>query len=317
MTDTTQTPVAGASARTIGTFAVAVTLGGANFLAVRFSNAELPPFWGAGLRFALAGLAFTLVASGLRLRWPRGRSLVQTGVYGLFSFALSYALMYWALVRVTAGVATVVLAVVPLVTLLLSAAQGLERLRPRTVAGSLLAVAGIVAMTLGSEALILPLDGLVAMLAASLTIGQSVILGKKVSGNHPAVTNAAGMMMAAPVLLAISAVAGEQWALPTQTETIAAVAYLVTFGSVGLFVLVLLVVRRWTPSATSYMFVLFPVVTMLLGAWLADEPITTAGVVGAVVVMSGVWFGALAPSARRPVQTDLSGPRPAADPAKG
>jgi drug/metabolite transporter (DMT)-like permease len=70
---------------------------------------------------------------------------------------------------------------------------------------------------------------------------------------------------------------------------------------VGLFVLVLLVIRRWTASATSYMFVLFPVVTMLLDALISGEPLTINGVIGAALVMTGVWFGALAPSARTPV----------------
>jgi drug/metabolite transporter (DMT)-like permease len=209
--------------------------------------------------------------------------------------------MYWALVRVTAGMAAVVLAVVPLVTLLLAAAQRLERLTARTVAGSLLAVGGIVVTTQGSEEVVLPLSGLLAMAAAALTIGQSVILGKRVSGNHPAVTNAVGMAVGAPILLAISAVAGEAWVLPRRAEVVWSVAYLVTLGSVGLFVLTILIVRRWTASATSYMFVLFPIVTMLLGAWLADEPLTATGVFGAAVVMAGVWFGALAPAARRPI----------------
>ncbi len=67
--------------------------------------------------------------------------------------------------------------------------------------------------------------------------------------------------------------------------------YTVTLGSVGLFVLLLVVVRRWTASASSYMFVLFPVVTLALGAWLADEPVTAQAVAGAALVMTGVWFG--------------------------
>jgi drug/metabolite transporter (DMT)-like permease len=46
------------------------------------------------------------------------------------------------------------------------------------------------------------------------------------------------------------------------------------------------------------MFVLFPVVTMVLGALLIDEPITMAGAIGALVVMSGVWFG-ISPDSRR------------------
>lgn len=280
-------------------FAGAVTLGGANFLAVRFSNRELSPLWGASLRFSMAAILFVAIALYLRLEWPRGRQLRLTITYGLLSFALFYALMYWALTLVTAGMATVVLAVVPLVTLLLASAQRLERLRGRAVAGSLLALAGILWMAVGPGEVDLPLPALLAMLLAALCVGQSVIVGKKVSGNHPAITNAVGMVTGAVLLLAMSAVAGEQWVLPRQAEVVWSVVYLVTLGSVGLFVLALLVVRQFTASATSYMFVLFPVVTMLLGAWLADEPVTAHGVVGAILVMAGVWFGAVSPGARQ------------------
>lgn len=55
--------------------------------------------------------------------------------------------------------------------------------------------------------------------------------------------NAVGMLVGAVLLLAFSAMAGEAWQLPTQPEVVAAVAYLVTLGSVGLFVLVLLDLR--------------------------------------------------------------------------
>lgn len=294
---------------TLSLFAVAVTLGGANFIGVRFSNRELDPFWGAALRFSLAALLFIAIAAVLKLRWPRGRLLGYTMLYGFLSFALFYALMYWALVRVTAGVATVVLAVVPLVTLLLAAAHGMEKLGLRSVVGSVLAIAGIVWMTFGPQEVVLPFTALLAFLGAALTAGESVILSKKVSGNHPAMTNAVAMATGAVVLLAISAMTGDRWALPTQSEVVWAVIYLVTLGSAGLFVVLLLVVRKWTASATSYAFVLFPVSTMLLGAWIADEPITGQGVAGAILVMSGVWFGALSPGARR-APIPVEEPRP-------
>jgi drug/metabolite transporter (DMT)-like permease len=297
---------------TLTAFAMATLLGGGNFLAVRFSNRELEPFWGAGLRFSLAAVLFVAIVLGLRLRWPRGTQLRTTMLYGLFTFALSYALMYWALVRVSAGAATVVLAIVPLVTLLLATLQGLERLRRRTLIGASLALAGIAWMSLGPQDVAIPLSGLVAMLLAALTIGQSVILGKRVAGNHPAATNAVGMLTGAAALLVLSAVAGERWALPTQPEVAWSVAYLVTLGSVGLFVLTLLVVRRWTASATSYLFVLFPLVTMLLEAAITDVPLTVQGVTGALIVMAGVWFGALTrPGPRATEREPATAPAPA------
>ncbi|MDQ3781342.1 MAG: EamA family transporter [Actinomycetota bacterium] len=283
----------------LAAFALAVTLGGANFLAVRFSNRELAPLWGAGLRFSLAAALFVVIAVILRLRWPRGRQLWVTVVYGLLGFALFYALMYWALVRVTAGVATVVLAVVPLVTLLLATAHRLERLQRRALIGALLALVGLGWMAVGPREVVLPLPALLAMVAAAICVGESVVVAKRLSGNHPVMTNAVAMVTGAAALLAMSAVAGEDWVLPRQPEVVWSVAYLVTLGSVGLFVLALLVVRHWTASATSYMFVLFPVVTMLLGAWLADEVVTVHGVVGALLVGAGVWFGAVSPAARR------------------
>jgi drug/metabolite transporter (DMT)-like permease len=284
---------------TLGAFALAVTLGAGNFLAVRLSNLELAPFWGAGFRFGLAAASFIVVALALRLRWPRGRELGLTVLYGVLGFAVFYALMYWALTQVTAGVAVVVMAVVPLMTLLLATVQGLERLRIRGVLGSLLALSGIAWMTFGPQHVVVPLGALAAMLGAAVAVGQNIIVGKRLSANHPAVTNAVGMTVGAVLLLGSSAVVGEPWALPRQAEALWGVLYLVTFGSVGLFVLVLLVVRRWTASATSYMFVLFPVVTMALEAWILAEPVTGQMLVGAALVMAGVWFGALSPGARR------------------
>jgi drug/metabolite transporter (DMT)-like permease len=279
---------------TLALFSAAVVLGGGNFVAVRFSNLELAPFWGAALRFALAGSLFAMFAARLRLTWPRGRQLGLIVVNGLLAFAISYALMYWALVRMSAGSAAVILAMVPLVTVILASAQHMERLSRRTLLGAVIALFGILGMTVGGGAAAIPLGSLFAVLLAAFSISQSVIVTKKVSNHHPVMVNAVGMLTGAPVLFALSALAGEAWILPAQPRVITAVAYLVTLGSVGLFILVLRVARAWTASATSYMFVLFPVVTMLLEAAFLGERLTAQGLLGAVIVMAGVWLGAIA-----------------------
>lgn len=296
---------------TLAAFMLAVVLGGGNFLAVRFSNRELAPFWGASLRFGLAALLFVALARLLRLQWPRGEQLRLTMLYGVLAFAVSYALLYWALVRVAAGVATIVLAVVPLVTVLLAALHKLEPLRLRGGIGALLALLGIAWMIIGPQPVDVPLPALVAMLAAALCIGESIIISKRLAMNHPAMTNAVGMSIGAVLLLVLSTVTGEVWVLPREPEVLWAVGYLVTLGSVGLFMLVLEVVKRWTASATSYLFVLFPVATLALGALLADERVTLQAVTGAALVMAGVWFGALSPGARR-----VAAPPPIATPPR-
>jgi len=83
---------------TLLVFLVAVLIGGSNFVAVRFSNAELEPFWGAGLRFSLAAALLLVASLVFRLRLPAGRpALTGAVVYGTLGFGASYAFMYRAL----------------------------------------------------------------------------------------------------------------------------------------------------------------------------------------------------------------------------
>jgi drug/metabolite transporter (DMT)-like permease len=57
---------------TFAAFAGIVVLGGFNAVAVRFSNRELEPFWGATLRFALAAVVLFGVVVWRRVPLPRG-----------------------------------------------------------------------------------------------------------------------------------------------------------------------------------------------------------------------------------------------------
>ena len=52
--------------------------------------------------------------------------------------------------------------------------------------------------------------------------------------------------------------------------------------------------QRWTASAASYQLVLIPLVTVVVSAWLQDDPITPAFAAGSVLVLLGVYVGALA-----------------------
>ena len=70
----------------LAAFLGAVVIGGSNFVAIRYSNRELDPLWGAGLRFAGAAVVFGALVRGLRLdaaaRPParRDRALRALGV---------------------------------------------------------------------------------------------------------------------------------------------------------------------------------------------------------------------------------------------
>lgn len=98
------------------------------------------------------------------------------------------------------------------------------------------------------------------------------------------------------MLVLASLVAGETIALPADSETWLAITYLVMLGSVVVFALNLVVLARWPASRFAYLFVLVPIVTVVLSAWLDDEPIGPELVLGGLLVLGGVYVGAL----RRP-----------------
>jgi drug/metabolite transporter (DMT)-like permease len=275
----------------LGAFAGAVIIGGSNFVAVRFSNRELDPLWGAGLRFAAAAAVFGLLLVALRLSVPRGRPLVLVSTYGLLGFGVAYGFLYWAMQDVPAGIAAVVLAVGPLLTLLLAVAHGMERFNRQAFVGALVAIAGSIVIFFQPSSIAFGWRSFALLAVAALCAAEAVVFSKLSGRQHPVAMNFVGMSVGAVVLLVGAQMAGERFALPADGETQVALAYLVA-ATVGLFLLVLVVVQRWTASATSYVFVLMPVVAVTLGALLDDEAITVTTIVGGAIVCGGVYVGA-------------------------
>jgi drug/metabolite transporter (DMT)-like permease len=280
--------------KTYAAFAGAVLIGGANFIAVSFSNRELPPLFGATLRFALGALLFYAIAWAWRVPMARGTGAKGAAAYGLMGFGAAYALLYYALVGLAAGTTAVIVAAVPLFTLAIAVALRQERFSLRGVAGGLLVVAGIAALSRGG----LGGDGggpyLLAAVLGAVAIATSSTIARTCRGVHPVSMNAIGMTMGTALLAISSLVAGESWALPRQGPTLLAVGYLVTLGSVGLFQLFLYVIRRLTASATVYAVATMPVVAVALGAVMLDQPITREVVAGGAMVMAAVYVGIIA-----------------------
>jgi drug/metabolite transporter (DMT)-like permease len=278
---------------TLIAFIFFVILGGSNAVAVRISNFELPPFWGASMRFAAAAAVFWLIVLALRMEVPRGRGLTGAGVYGLLTVGGAYGFLYWGLLEVPASVTMVVMAFGPLITFFLAILHRVEKFRWRGLVGALVALVGIFIGVSGGAAADVPLVSLLAIVAGTACLAEGTVLFKFIPKGHPVMTNAIALTTGAAMLVGISLFAGETWSLPVTTDTWLAYGYLVFFGSVGVFYLALFILSRWTASATSYAFLMFPISTVIIAAWLLDEPITISFLFGAVLVALGVWIGAI------------------------
>ena len=264
----------------LAAFLASAVLAGGNAVAIRFSNRELDPLWGAGLRFSIAAALLVALMAALRLAVPKGRAAVGALLYGSLSFGAAFALFYFALVELQAGFGQIVLALIPLATLLLAVLQGQERLRFAAVTGALIGFVGIVLMSRTSLPDTVPLVSLLAAVGGALCVAQAAVLVRRFPRVHPVTMNAVGMATGGVLLVAGSALAGESHSLPRGGETWAALVYLVVIGSVLVFVLYLFVLERWSASRTTYGFLIIPVVTVALSAWLDDEKVGSGLVLG-------------------------------------
>jgi drug/metabolite transporter (DMT)-like permease len=278
---------------TLATFVLISVLAGGNAVGIRFSNRELDPLWGAGLRFAAAALVLLVVMGFMRLPLPRRGDLGGAAIYGLLNFAGAFALAYYGFQEVHAGFGQILLAVVPLATLLLAVVERQEAFRWAAAIGGVIALIGIVVMSQGALRESIPLVSVLALLGSAFCFAQAAIVIGWVPAVHPVSMNAMGMAAGAVVLLIGSVVTGESQVLPEQAETWAAVAYLILIGSVVVFVLYVVVIKRWGASRAAYTLVLIPLFTVAYSVWLLDEPVGWELLAGGALVLAGVYVGAL------------------------
>lgn len=258
----------------LAAFMTMSVLAGGNAVAIRFSNRELDPLWGAGLRFLLAAAMLAAVMVVLRLPLPTGRAMIGAFVYGALTIAAAFALAYYGLVRLHAGLGQTLLALVPLATLLLAVLWRQERFRVEAIGGALLAIAGIAVMSRAHVGAV-PFLSVLALIGSAFCFAQAAVLVRRFPPVHPVTMNAVGMAVGSALLIIGAVLVGDSIAIPRRAETWLAIGYLVPVGSVLVFVLYLIVLRYWAASRAAYEFVLIPVVTIALSAWLDDESVGT------------------------------------------
>lgn len=296
---------------TLIAFGFFVLLAGGASVAIRITYAELPPFWSAAARFFLAGLVFWLIMLIRKIPLPRGRALLGAALFGTLTVGVSFTLVAWGLVATPASLYQVLMAMVPLLTIFFAFLHGLEKIRWQGILGALLAVAGIAVVVGGSDTSSVSIPHILAIILAAASMAEGGVIAKKFPRSHPVATNAVAVSIGALILGTVSLITGEQWVIPVLATTWIAFIYVLVFVTIFAFLLYLYVLGRWTASGTSYGFVLIPLVTVILATNLAGEQITFSYVIGAVLVLSGVIFGALLPS--KPPKAGLAADTAGAD----
>ncbi len=308
--------------RLVAAFAAVYLLWGSTYVAIKFAVETLRRFTMAGTRFFTAGL---LLLGWTRLRGEGGATARQwrnAAIAGAFLMMASNGLVCWAERRVDSSLAALLVATVPLWMMIL------DWVRPGGRAPSGVTVLGVVTGLCGVAILVWPTDagvhadvlGVLALLTATVCWSTGSLYSRHADLPKSMLQATAMQMTCGGVLQFLLGTAlGELATFEPEhvaARSIWSLAYLLVAGSLVGFTAYVWLLRHTTPTRASTYAYVNPIVAVILGAWLADEPLTTQRLIGAAVVVLGVVLSLTATSRMRAARAAVPS-RPAAPPAPG
>lgn len=264
---------------------------GTTWLGIKIAVESVPPLTAAGLRFLIA---FPLFLSFAVLRkapllFPRQSRWFFVFVT-LSYFSLPYYLLNYGELHVSSGLTALLFSCMPVFILIFSALFLREKILPTQLLGIAIGFASLF-MIIRSQGLHLDQAewlGVLAILCAAILHALCYVVTKKHGSAISVITyntlpiGIAGLMLfivglnvETPVFKDITA---RSWG---------ALLYLGLVASVGGFIVYFLLLKRLSPVLLSFVFIIFPVFALLIGAWYEGTPVSRELMLYSAILLAG------------------------------
>jgi drug/metabolite transporter (DMT)-like permease len=268
---------------------------GTTIVATRFVIDQTNPASLALLRYSI-GFCCLLppVLLSARMRFER-RDLLPIGLLGIIQFGVVVTLLNYALQFIPSARAALIFATFPLLTMILAAALGYERVTLAKALGVLLTIMGV-SIALGERA-VQPGGsthewlGELAVLTSALSGAICSVLYRPYLKKYPTLLVSAFAMLASVMFLAVFAT-GEGFFSAFPRFTVGgwlAVGFIGISSGIGYY-LWLWALNHTTPTNVTVFLALSPVTATVLGALFLAERISTAFLFGLICVALGLWL---------------------------
>lgn len=280
----------------VAAFAAIYLIWGSTYLGIRVAVETMPPFLMAGMRFAVAG---ALVFSFLLLKgasWPKPSQWKDQMIIGIFLLLGGNAVVSWSEKRTPSGIACLILGASPLSMVILDWMRpGGRRPTMSLVLGVVVGIAGI-ALLLGPGAIPAgyrpPAIDIIALFVASISWWVGSLYSKHSATATPLLMASSMQMLSGSFFMLLTGLMlGEGSALHLSTITLhswLAFSYLVVAGSVVAFPVYVWLLEHSTPAKVSTYAYVNPVVAVLLGWAILDEPLNLRILLASVVIIAAV-----------------------------
>lgn len=270
---------------------------GTTYLGIKIGLQALPPFLMAGSRQFLAGMIIFLLALGNKLPKDLSRNnIARQALIGFLLITLGNGLVSWAEAYIPSGVAALLCATMPIMSVLLNVTfQKTERINSLVVTGMIVGFFGVAlnfrdsVKDLSNSAYLL---GIVATLIATTTWAYGSIISKKNTIHANPIFNSALQVSSGGLFLLLFSPAVDNYDLINlqHTEGLLAILYLIIVGSVLAYTAYMYALKHLPVGLVMVYAYINPLVAVVLGWWLANEPLTIYTVLSFICIAGGLFL---------------------------
>jgi drug/metabolite transporter (DMT)-like permease len=266
---------------------------GSTYLFILLAERTLPVFVMSSLRFLIAGGLLYLWAirrGGREDDRPGRREWLAAAVIGALLFVGGNAGVAWAEKRVDTGIASLLIAAVPLWMALFDRVACGQRLTRAAVAGLAVGFGGVALLAWPSGPSHIDIAGAIALLVSGAAWASGSLYSRRAPLPRRPFVSAGMQMLAGGVMLAIVAAATGEWTSvhDVSTESILSLVYLIAIGSWLAFTAYTWLLRTTRTSLVSTYAYVNPLVAVFLGWAVESEPISARTIVAGLVVLAAV-----------------------------
>ncbi|HEY4272160.1 MAG TPA: EamA family transporter [Candidatus Udaeobacter sp.] len=266
------------------------------WLVIKIGLRDLPPISFVAIRFLIAIGVLLAVSIGRSRLLPRRRSdYTVLAITGILMFAVNYTLLFWAELHVSSGLAAVLQATIPIFGMM-SAHWMLpdEPLRLQKLAGAMIALGGVAVICgrlLGFNGPLALWGGVAVVVGAASAAFANVLVKARSMQLAPAMLAAWQMIFGiAPLLVLGLAIDGNPARFHWTTTAVFCLLYLAVIGSALTFLLLYWLLPRLTVAQLQSISLITPPGAVMLGWLLGGETFPISSLLGAALVLAGVWM---------------------------
>jgi drug/metabolite transporter (DMT)-like permease len=266
------------------------------WLAIKVGLRDLPPISFVAIRFLIAIIVLLAVSIGrVRLLPMRRNDYAVLAITGILMFAVNYTLLFWAELHVSSGLAAVLQATIPIFGMIF--AHWMlpdEPLRLQKLAGAIIALGGVAlicARLLGFNGPLAFWGGVGVVIGAASAAYANVVVKARSIQLAPAMLAAWQMIFGiAPLLVLGFAVDGNPVRFHWTAMALFCLLYLAVIGSALTFLLLYWLLPRLTVAQLQSISLITPPGAVMLGWVLGGESFPASSLLGAALVLAGVWM---------------------------